>query len=345
MTKVVLLEVLIPAYKRPQEVLIAAVSVVGQVIEHSLQQEVSVRVVDDASPGFSCRQVMDSFGGLEETIEVSGNHTNLGMSRNIYHMVASSKAEFCTVLTDDDWIIDGALIEIVEQLRTIVSKREIGGLFTPRYSYLDTGELHCVECRPFSQARLVKGGSVPAIKYARNGFILTGFIFRPNYFAQREWADNVDNAFFPIINLGIVLFRYDLIFIDREWFHHTVLNTCHWEDWGAERFAQEKRLYKDYMEAFYSLARYLRNMETRKIRKIAITYYELANYLGQLSRSNLPLVSKIIGLSEVNRRSPAFMATVLIYPVSAIFHSALRLWRFSVRKFGLAAESRRFNIK
>jgi len=244
-----LLEFLIPAYKRPDGVRLAAGSIATQILEFGLEEEVSIRIVDDASPNSSTSQIVESLNELVERVEVSKNVFNKGMSKNIFDMVSSSRAEFCTVLTDDDWLQPECLPEIVQVLKELHTRYEVGGLFTPRYSYLEDGSLHCVACRPFLGDRVVKASPLNAVRYCEHGFILTGFIFRARLMAKPAWQASIENAYFPIINFGIMLLENDVLFLNRNWFHHTVLNKCHWESWGADESAQRSRLFRDYLKA------------------------------------------------------------------------------------------------
>ena len=65
-------------------------------------------------------------------------------------MVSSSSGIFCTVLTDDDWLQPGVLLDILNHLEMLVEFPNIAGIFT-RYSYLEDGNLHCIACPPFYQ--------------------------------------------------------------------------------------------------------------------------------------------------------------------------------------------------
>jgi len=309
-----LIEFLIPSYKRFEGVVAAALSVAEQILHNRYEDIVRVSIVDDASPGFDKEKLVKSLGNKSKFINISSNATNKGMSRNIYDMVAGSSAEFCAVLTDDDWLIDGKLLEIVEYLRSIASKKEVGGLFTPRYSYLESGELHCVVCKPFLRDHLIRGGHISAMRYCHNGFILTGFIFRPAYFAWQEWSDNSENGFFPVINLGFILSRYSLLYVNQNWFHHTVLNQCHWDSWGSDQLSQTKRLHRDYLHAITILASKLSCKASLRLR-IEIHWYECLNYFRHLRLINLSFRDKVNQVSIDTRARAAFFFAVLLCPI------------------------------
>jgi len=204
------------------------------------------------------------------------------MSLNIFDMVASSTSEFCTILTDDDWLFSGALPEIIGYLDQFADGSDVGGIFTPRYSYLEDGSLNCVVCQPFKTDNLLSPGPVNSLKYCHNGFILTGFIFRPSLMARAEWRENIHNSFFPVINFGAILRTHPILFVNRNWFQHTVLNICHWEAWGDGPMEQRRRLYADYMDAIAFMAQRSSRGAGSFLALLAIFVFEIDNYLSQI---------------------------------------------------------------
>lgn len=311
-----LIEFLIPAYKRFDGVAAAALSVAKQVAENGYEGIVKITVVDDASPGFNRERLVALLGNAAGLVGIESNITNKGMSQNIFDMVSGSNAEFCSVLTDDDWLIDGKLEEIIEYLQSIVNNKEFGGLFTPRYSYLESGELHCIVCKAFSTDNVIASGPASAMKHCANGFILTGFIFRPAYLARKEWSENIENGYFPIINFGLILFKYSILFIDRNWFHHTVLNVCHWESWGEDQLSQATRLYRDYMDAIGFLANTFESEDTPLSSKVLVIWYEFVSYFWQLKAiDTLPWCNRLNSVSERTCHRLAFNVSVVIYRI------------------------------
>lgn len=309
--KAMLVEFIIPSYKRPHGAVKAANSVVEQMLHEKLNEFVSVRIVDDATPGETIEAFEKRLGQTSNYVTINVNSHNKGMSRNIYDIVRGSTAEFCTILTDDDWLHPGSLFEIVRFLKRARSDQQIGAIFTPRYSYLEDGELHCIVCKPFPGDRRLGSGNLNALRYCVNGFILTGFIFRPQFIDYTRWSENLGNAYFPIINFAGVLARHDVMFLDRNWFQHTVLNVCHWEAWGADEFSQTLRLYWDFMDAISMIAR-IAFYESRSVQESLIIWQDESRIYTQQFKA---IYTKIDGrLSFVSRRTwvrPAFLMALL----------------------------------
>ncbi len=277
-----LLEFLIPVYKRFDGAINAAQSVARQIRAYSFDEFVGIRIVDDGSPGFSSAEMAEALSEWKAYVQIEANPSNKGMSLNIYDMVSSSTAKFCTILTDDDWLFADALPEIVSCLDSIAGRPYVGGIFTPRYSYLEDGSLHCVVCQPFKRDKLISPGAVNSFRYCHNGFILTGFIFRPGLMAKVEWKQNIQNSFFPVINFWGILASRPLLFVNRNWFQHTVLNVCHWEAWGDGAKQQRRRLYSDYMDAIAFMAQRSVPEPGSKSSLAAIFAFETINYARQI---------------------------------------------------------------
>jgi hypothetical protein len=314
MSRQCLLEFLIPAYKRFDGAINAAQSVARQISAHSFDKLVTIRIVDDASPGFSSVAMAEALSEWKDYVQIEANPSNKGMSLNIYDMVSSSAAKFCTILTDDDWLFTDALPEIVACLNSVAGCPDVGGIFTPRYSYLEDGSLHCVVCRPYKRDKLLHPGPVNSLRYCHNGFILTGFIFRPSLMAKEEWLENIQNSFFPVINFWGILRSYSLLFVDRNWFQHTVLNICHWEAWGDGPRQQRRRLYSDYVDAIAFMSKRSVSEPGSIPRLAAISAFETINYARQIvSYLQTPGSDVLCVGSGVARRKAFWLAVYLAH--------------------------------
>lgn len=170
------------------------------------------------------------------------------MSKNIYHMMTHSAAQYTTVLTDDDVLLEHSLDDIQSTLRFAST---IGSLsvFTPRYSYLESGALHCIACQPFSHdASIIAASPRNALQHARDGFILTGHFFAKTS-AKSLWEKHIENAYFPMLHCGESLLKGSALFIHKAWFHHTVFNQTFWHAWGDTERRQNIRVSTDFLKA------------------------------------------------------------------------------------------------
>jgi glycosyltransferase involved in cell wall biosynthesis len=250
-----LLTICIPTYKRPATLRRCIDSVVSQIDEFSLSDSVGIHVADDASPDDTAG-VLQSFGSLSYFTGVTRKQ-NLGMNINIKTMLKEigEVSEFQLIITDDDYLQPSTLGEIVEFLRLQQSDGESRpAIWTPRYSYTEDDELHCIVCNPFDASQAVEASVANAAKYMGNGFVLSGLILRAKFIDYEFWEQYRDNAFFPVIFFGELLLKYGACYWDRNIVHHTVLNECHWENWGKSEVIIDLRLFSDYINGFRILA-------------------------------------------------------------------------------------------
>ncbi|OYQ63865.1 hypothetical protein B9G53_14760 [Pseudanabaena sp. SR411] len=241
------LEFLIPSYKRPTSLVQAILSIASQVQELELSDRITILIVDDASPNVTDLEITEIIKPFKDFVRFEQNSINKGMSLNIRDMVATSKADFCTILTDDDCLQPDSLKEIVQTLDNLDNK--IGSFFVPRYSYLEDQSIHWIGCKPFSKNTTIEPNAVNSIKYMYNGFVLTGLFFNPKLINFQLWDEHIENSFFPVIYFADLLLNYKCLFLNKNWFIHTVLNECHWDCWGKNEQDRLSRLYQDYMMA------------------------------------------------------------------------------------------------
>ena len=297
------LEFLIPSYKRPHTVIKAIESIALQVRDLQLSDVVKITIVDDSSPNINFSEIVDFIYPFSKFISFTQNSVNKGMSLNIRDMVSNSEADFCTILTDDDLLQPNSLSQIFKFLNTLSHNSNnilVGSFFVPRYSYLEDKSLHCIVCNPFNKDMIIKSSPLNSVKYLHNGFILTGLFFKPKLINFQLWNDNIENSFFPIIYFADLLLRYDCIFVNQNWFVHTVMNKCHWESWGENEKAILARLYVDYINAVtLSTQRGLLRV-SREISTLWILREEFFLYLKQMNSTlsiiNVANVDKSISL-------------------------------------------------
>jgi Glycosyl transferase family 2 len=286
------LEFLIPSYKRPQSFVRAVLSVASQVEELNLGDRVKITVVDDCSPNIDLAETIEAVAPFSRFVSVRQNDKNKGMSLNIRDMVAGSVADFCTVLTDDDLLQQDSLKEIIKTIDNLEKEQPtVGSFFVPRYSYLEDGSLECIVCNPFSEDTTIAPGSLSSLRYLENGFILTGMFFNPKLINFELWEDHIENSFFPVIYFADLLLNYECLFVNKNWFVHTVNNECHWDSWGKTEQQRISRLYNDYMKAVALSSEKSLSRESGILKTIDLWKQEFLCYKNQMN-DLLPLLIK-----------------------------------------------------
>ena len=254
------LTICIPTYKRPITLKHCIDSIVSQVEKYGLASSIDICVVNDASPD-NTSEVIAEYEYLDYFSAVNREY-NLGMNINIKLMLSevSKKSEYQLIVTDDDYLQPDVLDEIV----TFLSKRreknsKEAAIWTPRYSYTETGGLHCVVCDTFNESRNIEPSIANSSKYMLNGFVLSGLIIRASHIDYKFWETYDTNAFFPMIFVGDLIMKDGAYFWRKNIVHHTVLNKCHWERWGNNDLLIELKLLSDSLNSYTILATKINN--------------------------------------------------------------------------------------
>lgn len=339
MNKSTTLEFLIPSYKRPQTLIKSVNSLAEQVKKFGLEKRIKITVVDDFSPNINTTEILEEISQFSGFVTFRQNSVNKGMSLNIRDMVANSSAEFCTILTDDDFLQPNSLEEIVETLDSLSKNKEetiIGSFFVPRYSYLEDQSLHCIVCKPFNEDTMILSSPLNSVRYLHNGFILTGFFFRPKLINFQLWDQHIENSFFPVIYFADLILKYKCMFFNRNWFVHTVLNECHWDSWGDTEQARLSRLYKDYMKAVTISSKNALSKVVGFIPTIQLLKAEFCAYKFQINGFFPSLNKERRTVDDLTSNRAAYkLALFMFYLIDNSLintKSQLRAWFFKIKK-------------
>jgi|APWor3302394562_1045213.scaffolds.fasta_scaffold00014_37 glycosyltransferase involved in cell wall biosynthesis len=259
-----LLSICIPTYKRPPTLRRCIESVVTQIKQFELQDQVEIYVANDASPD-NTAEVLAEFVKVP-FFRCVNRAANLGMSANIKSMLteALETSSFQLIITDDDFLLDETLGELVDFLtRQQSSNPEVSVIWTPRYSYTDDNELHGVVCETFDVDQVILPSYRNAGRYMYNGFVLSGLIVKASKIDYSFWSEYQENAYFPVIFSGDIMLRYPAMYWHRSIVHHAVLNECHWDRWGQSDAEITLRLFIDYLNAYVVIGQRLPSLWQR----------------------------------------------------------------------------------
>ena len=250
-----ILTICIPTYKRPSTLRCCVDSIVAQINEFKLSDSVGIYVANDASPD-NTDNILCEYAALDYFNSVTRNQ-NQGMNINIRLMLSEvlHGSKYQLIITDDDYLQPHVLPSLVEFLHT--QQNEFHGMpaiWTPRYSYTENGNLHCIVCNPFTRDTLINPSAFNAGKYMHNGFVLSGLIVSAESIDFESWKTYSDNAYFPMIFFGGLIAEYGAYYFNCNIVHHTVFNKCHWEDWGRSDLLIEIKKFSDALNAYRIVA-------------------------------------------------------------------------------------------
>lgn len=254
MTK--LLTICIPTYKRSETLRRCIDSIVAQIDKYGLADYVDIYVTNDASPDDTI-SVLHAYESLSYFKGVT-REKNLGMNLNIKCMLneVAKKSDYQLIITDDDFLQPDVMGEMVEFLRTQQNDpNRVSAIWTPRYSYTEDGQLHTVVCGRLGHTTLVRPSAINSGRHMFDGFVLSGLIVRAENIDFDFWELYKENAYFPMIFFGDVLYRGGAYYWHKNLVHHTVLNKCHWESWGRNDLYIGLKKFADFMNTYDIMSR------------------------------------------------------------------------------------------
>jgi hypothetical protein len=268
-----LITFLIPAYCRENGALRSALSIVEQCTSDT-RGLIKVWINDDCSPNFS----FDFYDSILSQyyvncdIRVSRNSANLGMSRNIFMMVSEVTSSYWTVLTDDDFLLPGSLIPMLDVLQAAQSL-DLSSIITLRRCYDEAGHfLFNDAVYGTDYPSIIYPGPLSSIKYLFNAHVLTG-LFIKSGLDLCFWQQNIDNAYFPMLHFSSTLLNGYALSIAQPWFRHTVNNETHWHQWGDTDLDISRRINSDILVVFWVVMRQAFCLPMSPSLRLLILYY------------------------------------------------------------------------
>ncbi len=245
-----------------------------------------------AQPGDDFEVVVGDDGSQDHTPAVIRKHSadprlrsyrnaaNLGMQENMLKVVREGRGHFIFILTDDDYMVPGAL----ETVRRVLAKYPDVGYVLSHLPTVDerTGgvvNLH----RTFPTDRLTPPGLESVGQIAGSAWVLSRQILRRDWIDWETWEKYRANIFFPIIAAGRMLLRAPCVYVAEPMVMHTWFNAVHWQAFGPNELEIELNLATDRTRCMRAI---LHDQPPSPAVTAAIDHWELGNFQSYLYLSH-----------------------------------------------------------
>jgi len=202
--------------------------------------EFDLLVGDDGSPDHT-PEVIQRYSH-DPRLRSYRNVSNLGMQANMFKVVHEARGEFVFILTDDDYMLPGALAKIAAVIR---ENPQVGYILsdlpTVDERTGDVVDLHCT----FRQSQLNLPGLERVAQIAGSAWVLSRQVLRRDWIDWATWEQFKSNIFFPIIVTGRMLLRAPSYYLADRLVMHTWFNKVHWEKFGPNELQIEFKLAVD----------------------------------------------------------------------------------------------------
>jgi glycosyltransferase involved in cell wall biosynthesis len=243
----ILLTVIVPTYKRPQELNRCLTSILNNLRELSSQDQGAVEILISDNGGSGDYAPMLNLISMHCSLTWIRHKQNVGIQKNILNASKKSSGSYFVWITDDDGLVEGGLSYLLSSIK----KNQDCGFFwcaLPTYDSR-TGNLFTVPSVVSQQTEKFLASCENAAKHARWAWALTRQTYRKDL-VDFEWAEKFDNAYFCIGMAIKQMLQAPSIYLNQPYVFHTYFNEEHWEEWGQDILDRKLRIFVDYLKSF-----------------------------------------------------------------------------------------------
>lgn len=242
-TKNPLISVLIATYNRANSLCRAIESVLAQPGDYY-----ELVIVNDASPDNTDEAVQPYLA--DRRVRYYVNPFNLGMQENYLRIFSEARGDYIFILTDDDWLVSGAL-EAVAQV--IKSYPQVGYILSDLPTVdARTGSIIGVD-RAFEADRLLEPTLKNMAALAGLAWVLSRQVIRRDLIDWETWRRFRQNIFFPIIFAGRAMLSAPSYYLAKQLVMHTWFNEVYWHKFGKDELDIGFNLAVDHQRAMRAI--------------------------------------------------------------------------------------------
>lgn len=241
----ILLSIVVPTFSRPKE-LERCLATIGTNLKNLPErQRLSLEVIvgDNCSPIPVDQIVRDA--KLECHLICVRRFENIGMFANIMDLTARAAGKFVMWLTDDDWLLPGALAYLIATLESLPVDSDVGFLWgmLPTVD-VRTGAIFTIASRSFDKTTYVPSGRLSAALHGWVGWGLTRQIYRKSAI-DFEGVAKIDNAYFCLFLAARALANNGGLYLELPYVMHSYYNVEFWGEWGSDDLFRYLRIFCD----------------------------------------------------------------------------------------------------
>lgn len=230
-----LLSVVIATYNRAESLRRAIQSVLDEPGDFF-----EVLVGDDGSPDHT-PDVIQTFH--DSRLRHYRNATNLGMRDHYLKIVREARGEYIFILTDDDWLLPGALQRVAEIIRTYP---EVGYILSHLPTVDERNHRVVGMHRTYPDSRLLPPTVEAMAGTVGSAWVLSRQVLKRDLIDWATWEAHKSNIYFPIIVAGRQMLRAPTYYLAEPLVMHTWFNKVFWHQFGKNQLEIEFNLVADH---------------------------------------------------------------------------------------------------
>ncbi len=257
-----LISVIIATYNRAASLRRAIQSVMEQPGDYF-----EVVIGNDASPDNTDEVVQPYLS--DSRVRYYANPSNLGMQENYLKIFGEAHGDYIFILTDDDWLLDGALAAVAEVIKLYP---QVGYILSDLPTVdARTGAIIGVD-RAYSADRLLEPTLKTLAGLAGLAWVLSRQVLKRELIDWETWRQYRQSIFFPIIFSGRVMLKAPSYYLARQLVMHTWFNEVFWHKFGKDEIDIGFNLSVDHHRAMRAI---LHDRQTESEARAIIERWEL----------------------------------------------------------------------
>jgi hypothetical protein len=220
---------------------------------------------------------------------------NIGMQRNVLSSSKLSSAPYFMWLTDDDFLLDGALKYILDS----IEKNPTIGYFWGGLPTFDanTGNYFTLASKTFDLDTLLPQGRESAARFSGVGWALTRQVYCRK-FVDFSLAERTENAYFSIMLAAQQMIAAPSLYLSKPYVGHAYLNKEHWDEWGTDVLLRKMKIFCDSLKAAEEV---IRPDPSEAVIIEHLSQYRKECFVGYFNSSNWGDFVNNMGLMEATR--------------------------------------------
>lgn len=237
------LSLVIPTFSRYEELNRCLKIIVSEIDKLSEEQRDRIEVIvgDNCSP--VCTDEVIYRNKVNCNLIYIRRNKNIGLTNNVIELTKIANGDYVMWLTDDDFLIDGAIKFLLDLLDKVDDN--IGYIWSNLPTF-DTrsGKIITIAFESFFENTLLEKGRLNASKFAPVGWALSRQIYKKSTI-DFEGVARINNAYFPIYLAANAMINHQSLYVNSPYVVHSYFNTEHWEEWGNDILDRKLRIFCD----------------------------------------------------------------------------------------------------
>lgn len=265
------LDILIPTFNRAKDLRRNLEILAKQIFDDQLDQQVAIYVSDNCSED-ETNAIVNQFIKQHATLDLkySRNNSNIGLEPNVLQLLKEAQAPFLLWLGDDDYLAEGYLYYVCNQ----IVNSKVGVIIPGLGALKENGDI-LIQRDQSSPIIESTAGFDSMLTYSHLAHQMSGLVVKRSglyekYVSQEEWR----NPYLFIFMTAYCLLHYNGLYVPK---YVTRVSDFNSKDWGYNQVGLLDQVFKSYYP-------FLTELKEEKVRQLLLRFSTIHSYRYNISK-------------------------------------------------------------